>query len=62
MDNDKLLLSPKDVERIYGIKEGTLAKWRQRGTGPDYFSVGKLVRYKESEFEAWLESKRVKGY
>ena len=58
----KILLSPKEIEDLYGIKQSTLAKWRHLGKGPDYFTLGSLVKYRTEEFEQWLESNRIRGY
>ncbi len=56
----RVLLSSEDIERIYGIKQVTLAKWRYLSKGPSYFKVHGMVRYKTAELERWLETKRVK--
>ena len=48
-------LRPKDVERIFGIKQGTLAVWRSKGKGPPFYKKGhKIVLYKYEEVEEWL--------
>ena len=36
-------------------KEPTLISWRQNGTGPDYIRVGRLIRYRRSDVDRWLE-------
>jgi hypothetical protein len=37
----------------------TLAEWRSRGIGPRYLKVGRHVRYRWSDVEAWLASQQV---
>jgi predicted DNA-binding transcriptional regulator AlpA len=59
-DMEKEMLSPTEVEELYGIKVKTLAAWRLQSTGPDYFKLGNLVRYKKSEMDLWVEDRRVK--
>lgn len=59
--DDLRLLSASDVERIYGIPANTLAVWRStnrynfRSVG---LKVGRSVRYRREDLEAWLESRR----
>ena len=60
MSEEKIMLSPQEVEKLYGVKIATLAAWRGEGTGPDYFKVGHLVKYKKTELDAWVEEQRVK--
>ena len=37
----------------------TLQAWRCRGVGPPFIRVGRLVRYRPQDIEAWIESRRV---
>lgn len=42
----------------------TLEMWRYRGTGPRFLKVGRHIRYRWSDVEAWLatqESTRLAG-
>jgi predicted DNA-binding transcriptional regulator AlpA len=59
MSTEKIMLSPVEVQNLYGIKVATLAAWRLNGHGPDYFKLGNLVKYKKSELDAWVEDQRV---
>jgi len=55
------LLSPLDVERIYGIPTNTQAIWRSSnryGFAELVIKLGRSVRYRPRTFEAWLESRR----
>jgi len=55
-------LSTHDVEKLYGIKRGTLANWRTRRTGPDYFKIGKIVRYHATELNEYMQEHRVRCF
>jgi predicted DNA-binding transcriptional regulator AlpA len=37
------------------ISPKTAQKWRQTGRGPSFVKVGRLVRYRESAIQAWLD-------
>lgn len=37
------------------VPEGTLANWRYQGRGPRFVKVGRHVRYRRTDVEAWLE-------
>jgi excisionase family DNA binding protein len=47
---------PPQVSSYLGIPEKTLAEWRWQGKGPRYVRVGRHVRYRWSDVEAWLET------
>lgn len=49
------LLTPKQVSEAIGITEGALANQRTLGTGAPYVKVGKLVRYRPADVQAWIE-------
>lgn len=49
------LISPKSVERTYGVSTAELARWRQAGQGPQYYRVStRLVRYGTDDLEKWF--------
>jgi excisionase family DNA binding protein len=50
------LLTPDEVARWLGKPKATLYAWRSRGLGPRGIRVGNLLRYRESEVEAWLDA------
>lgn len=55
-------LSPKQFETEYGVPVGTQAVWRCTGRyGLPYIKVGRLVRYRRSAVETWLESRTING-
>jgi excisionase family DNA binding protein len=49
------LMSLKDVAHYLHVPDRTVYSWRATGKGPRGFRVGKYVRYKASDVEAWLE-------
>ena len=55
----KKLLSPKDVEREFGIPQRTLAYWRQESVGPAYTSFGRRVFYERAVLEEYISSGRI---
>jgi excisionase family DNA binding protein len=38
------------------VPVGTLANWRYQGKGPRFVKIGRHVRYRRSDVEAWLEA------
>ena len=48
------LLTDFDLERITGRARSTWQKARLTGDGPPFIRLGRLVRYRTSEFNAWL--------
>lgn len=50
------LLTQKEVARLLGVSERTLERHRVFGTGPGFVRLGRLVRYRVSDLEAWVKS------
>jgi predicted DNA-binding transcriptional regulator AlpA len=50
------LLSDRDVEKITGRARSTLQKDRVVGTGIPFVRIGRLVRYRQSDVTAFLDS------
>ncbi|MEM8995835.1 MAG: helix-turn-helix domain-containing protein [Acidobacteriota bacterium] len=55
---DDPFLITAEVGKLTNQSTRTLEKWRQNGTGPSYFRMGRSVRYRLSDVEAWLEQCR----
>ena len=53
------LLSPKDVEKEFGIRQKTLAYWRLEGIGPTYTSFGRRIFYERAILEQYIASGRI---
>lgn len=52
------LLITVEVSKVTGHSTRTLEKWRQNGKGPAFLKIGRSVRYRMSDIEAWLEQCR----
>lgn len=61
MDNEyiKEWLNPREVNKEFGFSTSTLAKWRMNNLNLIFSKVGKYIRYKRSDIEAFLESNKV---
>ena len=49
---------PEELAKELGVDAHTLTRWRTSGTGPAYLRVGRQVRYRRDDVEAWLETRR----
>ncbi|MBA3859105.1 MAG: DNA-binding protein [Cyanobacteria bacterium PR.023] len=43
-----------EVAEFLNCEEVTVRTWRRTGKGPRFIRVGRLVRYRWSDVEAWL--------
>ena len=48
------LLTPQDLADYLDVPLNTLYQWRHRGRGPVAFRVGKHIRYRRRDVEAWI--------
>ena len=53
------LLNESSVTKILNCEVKTLQAWRCRGGALPYVRVGRLVRYKNEDVLAYIESRRV---
>lgn len=53
-------LKPKEVEKFYRIKVGTLANWRNQGRGPGYIKYGRKILYPITELEKWCRNYQIR--
>lgn len=53
---NKEWLNPKEVHKDYGFSVSTLAKWRMDNLNLPYSKMGKYIKYKRSDVEAFLNS------
>jgi predicted DNA-binding transcriptional regulator AlpA len=49
------LISPDQLAKGWGISKATLYGWRYAGKGPPAIRLGKHLRYRPSDVEAWLQ-------
>ena len=59
MEAQKEWLNPREVHLIYGLSVSTLAKWRMLNLNLVFSKMGKYIKYKRSDIEAFLESHKV---
>lgn len=52
------LLTAQEVADFLGVPVATLYSWRHKHEGPRGFRVGRHVRYRAADVEAWLEAQR----
>lgn len=54
------LLQPKQAAEYLGVSPGTLEVWRSTKRYPlPFIKVGRLVKYRQSDLDAFLESRTV---
>lgn len=56
-DPDQMLTEHETAE-IVCQSVRTLQKWRVTGFGPEFFKIGRSVRYRRLEIHEWIESRR----
>lgn len=49
------LLTEMQASLFLGVPQRTLQAWRLRGGGPQFVKLGRLVRYRQRDLEAWLD-------
>ena len=57
-----VLLTEKEVQEYYKININTLQRNRSVGLGLPYVKLGRLVRYKVSDIEKYLDANTVGGH
>lgn len=55
--NERLYLSPKEVNLLTGISIQQLEVWRKKGLGPQFFRRGRLIKYRRDLLEAFIEGR-----
>jgi predicted DNA-binding transcriptional regulator AlpA len=48
------LLCRKRAARLLGLSVRTLERYRVSGAGPRFCRIGRLVRYRQCDIEAWI--------
>lgn len=51
------LITVEEAALVLGVKPRTIYEWVQAGRIP-YFKLGKYLRFRRSDLEAWVESGR----
>lgn len=55
MDHEASFFTPEQLADHLGVPLNTVYTWRYRRTGPRGIKIGKHVRYRRSDVEAWLD-------
>jgi predicted DNA-binding transcriptional regulator AlpA len=53
------LIDEKQLCAELGISPVTATKWRAKAAGPPFIKVGRLMRYRRADVEAWLAFRTV---
>jgi excisionase family DNA binding protein len=48
------LLTPEQAAEQLALRPQTLARWRCEGQGPVFIRLGRSVRYRQSDLDAWI--------
>lgn len=59
METQKEWLTPKEVHLLYSFSTSSLAKWRMRNLNLEFSKIGKYIKYRRSDIEAFLEKNMV---
>lgn len=49
-------VSPEGLAALLALPVATVYGWRTKGVGPRGIKVGRHVRYRRSDVDAWLEA------
>lgn len=49
-------LTVQEVADLLKVPKATLYAWRSRGQGPRVAKLGKHLRYRRSDIDAWVDS------
>ncbi|WP_333766486.1 helix-turn-helix transcriptional regulator [Streptomyces sp. IBSBF 2435] len=55
----RALATPVEVSEYLGVPVATLYQWRHRGIGPKVHKLGRHLRYRWTEVEAWVDRQEV---
>lgn len=47
-------MTTRQAAQALGIRPGTLEVWRVRGDGPAFLKIGRAVRYRREDIEAFM--------
>jgi len=51
------IISPEELAARWGVMTITLDRWRWTGKGPRFFKVGRNIKYRVQDIEAYEEQK-----
>lgn len=50
------LLDEVELAEQLGVSRSTLQSWRYSGRGPRFIKIGRLIRYRNTDVDAYLRS------
>lgn len=59
--DDKNLITIPQLAKLLGVAVATIHYYRAHGLGPRAIKLGRLVRYRISDVEKWLEAQENQG-
>jgi excisionase family DNA binding protein len=57
MGEDGRLWTAEDLARYLAVPLATVYSWKYRGEGPPALKIGRHLRYREADVEAWLQGR-----
>lgn len=51
------MVRTEQAAKILDVQKSTLEAWRCRGGGPPFIKYGRAIRYRESDLQAFIESR-----
>lgn len=57
MEDDKML-TEREVAEMLGVTQTTLQRWRRDGGGPPWHKLQRLIRYRLSEVEKYIDERK----
>lgn len=55
-----VLRTPQEFSGQTGVPLATVYGWNSKRTGPRYIKVGRHIRYRQADIDAWLDSHEVR--
>ena len=51
-------LTREQAAKYLGVSVPSLARWASHGSGPAYYKLGRLARYRKDDLDAFIETRR----
>ena len=51
------LMTEQEAAAYLGVSVSGMRKWRARQSGPSYAKFGRIIRYRKSDLDAFVESR-----
>jgi len=53
---EKLYYTGEEIAAMFGLTHAYLRKLRSRQAGPVFVRIGRMIRYRKSDMEKWIET------